>query len=569
MPTKLRIPITPDYKSEIPPQKKGGDVKVINSRAHEEILLEAKMLAVPNLYQTTLELGSETKLGITLNKNEEKGPPEIGRINDNSIAHRSGLRQGHRILCINGHCVHSAEDALKLLKDYLAKKSPVELLVSGRKRKNEEATKSRSQSEVIRLLDSRGWKEKPHHDTYRVRIHWLSPELEIPFLYMTSAIEFSDLSKDCSDEEEAWKEYIKRLGNPKKINVAGGYGAMRSALFKKETLISRGWEMNLCYTGDWRVSHWLSPELGLEFYSINQAMEFSDHVSKVSGDEVEAYDKFLEKISEECKTVYVVGGKLALQNALSKKSIGRSSNNEPDTNPATIEPDNEPTTAELSGDTPGKKLDVDDISVDSLSIAFDTAEKTEEMESIDDEAMQTAPDDTKEREGESVVKKGGGRNGVDVTIDGFSFDEEVSADVGEDKLRKSVDEIKKKICAAEQVNATKATTLQIRMDSLEKMNNLHVEKMKHHFHRSNQNEKDTLDTLEAIELKGVQMAKKLDGLDECKKELAQLQSRISALEKSPTKQKRKRQCAECAKCVKKSKSSNVSCLESLPRCDLV
>ena len=72
MPTKLRIPITPDYKSEIPPQKKGGDVKVINSRAHEEILLEAKMLAVPNLYQTTLELGSETKLGITLNKNEVK-----------------------------------------------------------------------------------------------------------------------------------------------------------------------------------------------------------------------------------------------------------------------------------------------------------------------------------------------------------------------------------------------------------------------------------------------------------------------------------------------------------------
>ena len=30
------------------------------------------MLAVPNLYQTTLELGSETKLGITLNKNEVK-----------------------------------------------------------------------------------------------------------------------------------------------------------------------------------------------------------------------------------------------------------------------------------------------------------------------------------------------------------------------------------------------------------------------------------------------------------------------------------------------------------------
>ena len=80
------------------------------------------------------------------------------------------------------------------------------------------------------------------------------------------------------------------------------------------------------------------------------------------------------------------------------------------------EPTTEVDAEMLSGDTPAKKLDVDDISVDSLSMASDTAEKMESSskekktnlatkldgDTADDEPMQTAPDGTKDNEGESI-----------------------------------------------------------------------------------------------------------------------------------------------------------------------
>ena len=84
--------------------------------------------------------------------------------------------------------------------------------------------------------------------------------------------------------------------------------------------------MKLCEADNRRVSHWLSPDLQLEFESINQATEFSNiHVSEESDGEVSAYEKYLEMLSKERKKVFVVGGEFALQNALSKKSIGCSS----------------------------------------------------------------------------------------------------------------------------------------------------------------------------------------------------------------------------------------------------
>ena len=160
--------------------------------------------------------------------------------------------------------------------------------------------------------------------------HWLSPELELEFRSMNQAIEFDNISKDCSDEEEAWDKYLTKLklrgGRLHVLHVVGGNGALPSALSKRETLISRGWEEKPCDTNNPRLSHWFSPELELEFQSTSEAMKFSNiQTTEQCGCEKEAWKKYWERLSAEGGKVYVVGGNLALRNALYKKNIDHGS----------------------------------------------------------------------------------------------------------------------------------------------------------------------------------------------------------------------------------------------------
>ena len=74
-----------------------------------------------------------------------------------------------------------------------------------------------------------------------------------------------------------------------------------------------------------RKIHWVSPEFHLEFVSLDEAVRFDEICS--DGTEADKIAAYLQKITQEgTKARYVVGGKHALQNAMSKTNIGCSSN---------------------------------------------------------------------------------------------------------------------------------------------------------------------------------------------------------------------------------------------------
>ena len=74
-----------------------------------------------------------------------------------------------------------------------------------------------------------------------------------------------------------------------------------------------------------KESHWLSPELGLEFPYMNGALEFSD-ISKEYNGEIEAWDVYVKILKQEGRKLNVMGGKNALQDAMSKKNVCVTSN---------------------------------------------------------------------------------------------------------------------------------------------------------------------------------------------------------------------------------------------------
>jgi len=71
------------------------------------------------------------------------------------------------------------------------------------------------------------------------------------------------------------------------------------------------------------LTHWLSPELKLEFRTMNMAKRF-DEICK--GSEEESWDTFCWTIEKEGRKLRVVGGRSALgeakKTASSRKSIG-------------------------------------------------------------------------------------------------------------------------------------------------------------------------------------------------------------------------------------------------------
>eukprot|EP00956_Cyclotella_meneghiniana_P022101 scaffold41140_cov38-Cyclotella_meneghiniana.AAC.3 len=89
-------------------------------------------------------------------------------------------------------------------------------------------------------------------------------------------------------------------------------------------LTSKGWTPKLHTTSTTRIIHWVSPEFHLEFVSLTEAARFDKLRCNTEADKCAAY---LQKLTKEGdKARYVMGGKHALQNAMSKKNIGCSSN---------------------------------------------------------------------------------------------------------------------------------------------------------------------------------------------------------------------------------------------------